>query len=59
MPEVNQDRAALEQLDLVVAVSGHLAERLLGEIFLRPRLGHVEQADPVGPLDLLERPADA
>ena len=58
-PEVDQDRAALEKLHLVVPIGRNLAERLLAEIFRRPRLGHVEQADPVGAPDLLQRPADA
>ena len=57
--EVDQDRAAFEQLDLVVAIGRHLAERLLVEIVGRARVHRVEQADPIGPADLLERPADA
>ena len=57
--QVKQDGSAFEQLDLLVTVGGDLAERLLQEIFRRARIRRVEQADPIGPFDLLERPADA
>ncbi len=57
--QVDQDRAALEQMHVAVRECGHLPERLLVEIIRRTRVHRVEQSDPVGPLDLLERPADA
>ena len=57
--EVDQDRAAFEQLDLRVAIDRHLPERLLEEIFLRARVHRIEQADAVVAADLLQRPADA
>src|SRR3954465_13387046 len=55
---MNQDRAAFEQLDFIVLVGRHLAERLAAEIFLRTRVHRIEQADAIGTADLLQSPAD-
>jgi hypothetical protein len=57
--EMNEDRAAFEQLHLLILVGRNLPERLFAEVIGRPRIHRIEQTDPVGPLDFFECPADA
>ena len=56
---MDEDRTALEQLDLIVPICGHLPERLLAEIVRGARVQRIQQPDPVRAADLLQRPADA
>ena len=56
--DVQHDGAELEQLDLVVAVGGHLRKRLPTAVGLRILGVEIDQHRLVGDASLLERPAD-
>src|ERR671911_2311208 len=56
---MNQDRAAFEELHLLVPIRRHLTERLFAEIVGWTRVERVEQLHPVRTADLLQRPPHA
>jgi AraC-like DNA-binding protein len=57
LPQMQEDRPALEDRDVAVDEPGGLAERLARQM-LRPPLAEGRALDPVGQARLLERPAD-
>jgi hypothetical protein len=58
LPDVQNDRAGLEQFDLAVLPGRNLAERTETPMLRRFEIGEGQQTDIIGLSDLFQRPPD-